>query len=745
MHPQSSRRPARLGAAVLSQTAAWRLWLTLACATGVASAPAAASVLLNEVATRIDRTDLPQVLDETGTPRGFVELLNDGEVGVDLAGWSIRADSGAGVSWTLPAVQIDAGGLLRVWMSERNRSNPTKPLHATFSLAGADSVSLHDDSGALVDEVPLAIPIDRSYGRCGDDWYYFDPPSPGAPNAAIDQARVVSLPSRLSLTVGRPHQMVSLPNPSALWSVLGTDVDATVDGSVTAPGDIAPGALPNVLLAADPATGGVDFVPATVVDWPANVSALELISTPSVGKILGSSDTGVYFVSGGTTLNHSTDGLVTGTTLGTLPAPTGSPAELHTTPFGFLYRSAESLYHSPDLVTWSHAFSADLIGLQSGFAWHWDESSQTGTVLMAEYSVITSERHAVHLGTFDAQGASSWQTAVEFSSIDEGVADPTLLDVARHVHVVAIDPETGDRWVNTGDNNAHARTIVAKAGTTSFQVLGSGSQEWRSLAIWFTATHVYWNMDTSASQSIWRIDRSHYDPVSGWPSMTPDLDSGMTTLGVTYRVLEDVSGTRFPVGIGDTFVESTPRTIDAAHRVRPLDDPVYDYREEVLKLDVGAHWFQIWVEDEGGDSVALMATSAGGNWRDSAGRVFGIKERADGSVDIQELFSIEPDPPWSELVQLQPITQDPLGYIYFNGIDTSQLRYKMKLEWKDDDGGPTGGPTAASGAIPPPDPALCEVPEPSAVLAQGSGLALLMVLRRHRLRRARRPGRRGAP
>jgi hypothetical protein len=146
--------------------------------------------------------------------------------------------------------------------------------------------------------------------------------------------------------------------------------------------------------------------------------------------------------------------------------------------------------------------------------------------------------------------------------------------------------------------------------------------------------------------------------------------------------------------------------------VRPLNDPAFDYRERVATLDNGSHWFQLWVHDDLGEDVSLVAASAEGKRRDERGRVFGLKERPNGTVDVQELLTVASLPEGNPYVQLEPIAQDPLGNVYLEGRMTEQRLYRATLSWRDDDGSPTGGPTAASLAVSPPIPPQCLVPVP---------------------------------
>lgn len=711
----------------------------LSATAGDATAQSATGVVLNEVASRIVRTDLEALLDEDGTPQSFVELFNAGTSVQLVLGWSVRADGGVGGSWTLPALAIAPGEAIGIWTSSKDRGVPGAPLHADFALRSARFVSLHDAAGGLVDEVPLAIPVDQSYGRCGDSWYYFSNPTPGALNRASSIVPLVVLNEPVSLTVDRPHQLVALPVEDEVWNPLDPRLTTSADGTIRLLEDVlAP--LPTSLAVEvrSPTLNATRRTKFTPVPWTANLSSLDPSDeAPVADQILGADDAGVYF-SKGSILRRSVDGMLTSQPIGPLPTVLAGDSQLRSTPFGYVLRSGHTIHHSSDLTTWTLSFTATKSGLRSGFDAYWDQTGGEGRVLVAEYSTDPTQRHAVYRGDFSPNGESEWQTLVEFGSIQEGELDPTRLDVVRHVHAAVIDPYTGDTWVGTGDQDLHSRILTAPQNSSNLQPIGLGSQDWRALAIWFSPTHVYWNMDTTAAQSIWRVPRSMRDPIAGWPSITPELSSGTTKIGVRYLVTADTPTPRFPIAVGRTWTESSPRPLDAQHRVRPLNDPAFDYRERVATLDNGSHWFQLWVEDDHGERISLVATSAEGKRRDERGRVFGLKERTDGTVDVQELLTVESLPEGNPYVQLEPIAQDPLGNVYFEGRMTAQRLYKAALSWRDDDGSPTGGPTAAALAVLPPVPPQCLVPVPEPAIEAWSwvGISLTLILAGFRCRRA---------
>ena len=81
------------------------------------------------------------------------------------------------------------------------------------------------------------------------------------------------------------------------------------------------------------------------------------------------------------------------------------------------------------------------------------------------------------------------------------------------------------------------------------------------------------------------------------------------------------------------------------------------------------------------EDLVIMSTAPEGTQRDDRARIFGIKEKSDGTVDVQELFSYGTAS--TSHMQFEPGFQDDDGYIYFKGRATEYSVYKTRLHWKD--------------------------------------------------------------
>ena len=110
----------------------------------------------------------------------WIELYNDGDVEIDLTGWSIT-DDGEGPDHT----QVFAAGPV---IAAGDFALLERGIDFAFGLGGADAVRLYNADGVLVDETTwLEAVAGQSWGRSEDgsgDFVVLEPPTPGAANSA---------------------------------------------------------------------------------------------------------------------------------------------------------------------------------------------------------------------------------------------------------------------------------------------------------------------------------------------------------------------------------------------------------------------------------------------------------------------------------------------------------------------------------------------------------------------------------
>src|SRR5437868_4699949 len=69
------------------------------------------------------------LLDENGSAEDWIELHNPGTNSVSLNGWYLTDNAGNLTKWIFPATNINAGGFLIVWASNKDRRIAGRELH----------------------------------------------------------------------------------------------------------------------------------------------------------------------------------------------------------------------------------------------------------------------------------------------------------------------------------------------------------------------------------------------------------------------------------------------------------------------------------------------------------------------------------------------------------------------------------------------------------------------------------------
>ena len=132
----------------------------------------------------------------------WVELHNNGAADVDLTGWSLTDEVTVPDKWTFPdGTTIAAGGYLVVLADKLSKVVPTADyLHVNFNLSsGGEYLGVFDSNGAVQSAFDPEFPSQdafHSYGRsgAGDDYVFFDSPTPGNANAGASYIGRVDAP-----------------------------------------------------------------------------------------------------------------------------------------------------------------------------------------------------------------------------------------------------------------------------------------------------------------------------------------------------------------------------------------------------------------------------------------------------------------------------------------------------------------------------------------------------------------------
>lgn len=124
--------------------------------------------------------------DQRGAFEDWIEVYNPGETAVEMGGMYLTDDLRNPTKWRIPAgVTIPPRGFLLFWADNDPRQGPR---HTNFRLAAeGEEIGLFEPDGkTLIDSVRFSEQQpDVSSGRYpdgGDEWAFFRPATPGAPN-----------------------------------------------------------------------------------------------------------------------------------------------------------------------------------------------------------------------------------------------------------------------------------------------------------------------------------------------------------------------------------------------------------------------------------------------------------------------------------------------------------------------------------------------------------------------------------
>ena len=355
---------------------------------------------------------------------------------------------------------------------------------------------------------------------------------------------------------------------------------------------------------------------ATIVNWSANALQLELVKRFEINYNITQHGNKLYAARRNTGLDlfESTDGLETLTKVSTLPEPL-EVAPMLITPHGYFIFTHNKIYRSIDLSSWTLSTTVEPYAIKHGFDFYYDQASDTTYVYSGEYNTHNHLRHKVHRGTI-THTSERWDVVLDVKSRNELEADKLAYPAGWHIHSTIVDKSSGYLWVLIGDHDNESMIMYSTDNGNTFEELSRGSQEWRSISMWFTTGYIYWNMDAGKKQKVFRIPRS-------WV------------------------GTKTPYEINR-------------------------YKETVADLENGSLWYHMWIKDIEGNDVVLHTAAAEGYRRDYNARVFTMRENADGSVTNEEVLLVVGTNPenYHAFLQMEPFAQDSTGFIYLSGRGT---------------------------------------------------------------------------
>ena len=146
--------------------------------------------------------------DEDGDSEDWLELYNNGDQAVSLAGWSLTDDPLEPQQWLLPDRVLAAGEYLRIWASDKDLSVAGEPLHTNFKISSdGETLYLHTQTGALKHSLEVSgLRSGASIGlsKTNQATVFYDTPTPGAENSAQEYSGVINTEPTFS-AIGGPN------------------------------------------------------------------------------------------------------------------------------------------------------------------------------------------------------------------------------------------------------------------------------------------------------------------------------------------------------------------------------------------------------------------------------------------------------------------------------------------------------------------------------------------------------------
>ncbi len=173
---------------------------------------------------------------------------------------------------------------------------------------------------------------------------------------------------------------------------------------------------------------------------------------------------------------------------------------------GALYRRA------PGSSSFDKVFSLRHWGRAGrGILFHGIAQSSHGRLFVGEYFNNEQRENSICIFASDDDGAT-WFVLHEFP--------PGRF---RHIHAIQQDPFEDALWMCTGDSDDESQLLKSTDNGKTFEVVGTGSQSWRTCTLLFEQDYVYWGADTERGVDCRNLYQYHradkrldkLDPIDG--------------------------------------------------------------------------------------------------------------------------------------------------------------------------------------------------------------------------------------
>lgn len=166
-----------------------------------------------------------------------------------------------------------------------------------------------------------------------------------------------------------------------------------------------------------------------------------------------------------------------------------------------IIRTGNKIYISKDnLKTWSIIHEGSHSLLKSMI---WDAEKES--VVFSNYTGGDARvRHYIRRYNFNTGVTDTLWTLYTREDYNRSGLTP----FGRHIHIIDVDPFTGDWYVGVGDYDGEAGIYRSTDQGKTFEKVGGGEQMWRTLSFIFRKDYIFWTADSESPQYISRISRN---------------------------------------------------------------------------------------------------------------------------------------------------------------------------------------------------------------------------------------------
>lgn len=235
--------------------------------------------------------------------------------------------------------------------------------------------------------------------------------------------------------------------------------------------------------------------------WKSGKYSLKELEYDQKRPILTKGDTTFFFVDN--RLYYSIDNMTNEVYCATIATPDILYNQMVAAYGVYAIRLSNRIYVSSDLKNWTQIFDKKR-GILESMVLKANSAKNDIELLWTDYTGGNErERHYVYKYSFNTRKSEIKHTFYTTQDNKQTGATP----FARHIHILSLDPYTGDVYLGTGDTDEESAIYRSTDAGETFIRIGGGAQIWRTLSFTYTEKSIFWNTDSHQSQYLTRASR----------------------------------------------------------------------------------------------------------------------------------------------------------------------------------------------------------------------------------------------